>query len=203
METTGSDWVALLTHSDNEVKEAAISQLRTFLVRGLKSSMKKRGVDDSFCEDIAQDATLKVLQQIDKFEGRSKLTTWAMTIAIRLAINEFRKKQFQNVSLEGLSGEDAMRFEVPATETAPDSQMRRSAVMQQLKSLIGQLSDKQRIATEAILGGMPVDVIAEKIGSNRNAVYKLIHDARRSLKKGFEQAGYNWQDIHSALGTGT
>ena len=202
METIGRDWVAQLTHSDPEIKDAAAGDLQLFLVRGLKSSMKKRGVDDAFCEDIAQDATMKVLRQIDQFEGRSKLTTWAMTIAIRLAINEFRKKQFKNVSFEGLSGDDAMRFEVPATTAGPDSQMRRSAVMQQLKSLVSQLSEKQRMATEALLGGMPVDVIAEKVGSNRNAVYKLIHDARRSLKKGFEQAGYEWQDIHSALGTG-
>lgn len=202
MEKTGRDWVGELTHSDPTIKDGAAGDLQLFLVRGLKSSMKKRGVDDAFCEDIAQDATMKVLRTLDQFEGRSKLTTWAMTIAIRLAINEFRRKKFKDVSLEGLSGDDAMRFEVPASDSGPDSNLRRTAVMEQLKQLISQLSEKQRMATEALLGGMPVDVIAEKVGSNRNAVYKLIHDARRSLKKGFEQAGYDWQDIHSALGTG-
>ncbi|MGI9519559.1 MAG: RNA polymerase sigma factor [Pirellulaceae bacterium] len=202
MDTTERDWVTELTSDDQDVRQAAIGDLRTFLVRGLKSAFLKKGVDDAFCEDIAQDTTLRVLDQIDTFEGRSKLTTWAMTIGVRLAVNEFRRKRFQDVSLEGLSGDDALRIDVPAAQDAPESNMMRSAIMETLKSLIDNLSEKQRIAMQALLGGMPVDVIAEKTGSNRNAVYKLVHDARKSLKKGFDQAGYDWQDIHTALGMG-
>ncbi len=202
MDTTERDWVTELTSDDHDVRQGAIGDLRTFLVRGLRSAFLKKGVDEAFCEDIAQDATIRVLDQIDKFEGRSKLTTWAMTIAVRLAVNEFRRKRFQDVSLEGLSGEDTLRIDISSGHESPDANIMRTTILETLKSLIEDLSDKQRIATQALLEGMPVDVIAEKTGSNRNAVYKLVHDARKALKKGFDQAGYDWQDIHTAVGTG-
>ena len=202
MEQAKRDWVAQLTSTELSVRDSAAGDLQAFLVRGLKSAFLKKGVDEAFCEDIAQDATIRVLQQIDQFEGRSQLTTWAMTIAIRLAINEFRRKKFRDVSLEGMSGEDSLRIDISAPDHSPETGVARKALLKMLVRLIGELSDKQRLATEALLNGMPVEIIAEKTGSNRNAVYKLIHDARRSLKKGFEQAGYDWQDIHSALGMG-
>ncbi len=37
---------------------------------------------------------------------------------------------------------------------------------------------------------------------NRNAVYKLIHDARRKLKDGFERAGLTSQAIFDELSEG-
>ena len=51
----------------------------------------------------------------------------------------------------------------------------------------------------SLLNGMPVEVFAEKTGSNRNAVYKLIHDARVKLRQGFEQAGYKAEDVSSVF----
>ena len=42
---------------------------------------------------------------------------------------------------------------------------------------------------------MPQDEIARHLGSNRNAIYKLTHDARKNLKKGLEAAGYTAEDV--------
>jgi RNA polymerase sigma-70 factor (ECF subfamily) len=61
------------------------------------------------------------------------------------------------------------------------------------------LTNKQRDAMHSLLNGMPVEVFAEKTGSNRNAVYKLVHDARAKLHQGFEQAGYKAEDINSVF----
>ena len=191
MEQTHRDWVAELRHNDPEVRERASGELRETLLRGLRAAYAGKGVDESFCEDIAQDATLKVIDRMDQFEGRSKFTTWAMTIAIRLAVNEFRRKSFRNVSLDGMSGDNSLRIDVPAETEQPSSRLWRAQVMKKLQELIEGLSDKQRIATQALMGGMPVDIIAEKTGSNRNAVYKLVHDARLRLKQGFDNAGYD------------
>jgi RNA polymerase sigma-70 factor (ECF subfamily) len=46
---------------------------------------------------------------------------------------------------------------------------------------------------------MPVEVFAEKSGSNRNAVYKLVHDARVKLRSGFEDAGFLAEDVNSVF----
>ncbi len=199
MPSADRDWVAQLSSSNEKVQEGAVAALRDFLLRGLRAAYLGKGVDESFCEDIAQESTMRVLNKIDQFAGRSKFTTWAMTIAIRLAVSEFRRKHFQDVSLEQVASHDALRLEVPSDGPAPETDLERAAVLRKLQTLIGQLSEKQRVATQALLGGLPVDQIAERIGSNRNAVYKLIHDARRSLKRGFDEAGYDWQDIDAVL----
>lgn len=201
-EQTDRDWVAELTGDDVVVREEAVARLRKYLVRGLKSAYAGRGADDAFCEDIAQDAVLRILDRIDQFEGRSKFTTWAMAVAVRLAVSAFRRRHFRDVSLEGLAGDGAMRIELPDREASPETSGLKSELMRALENAISQLSEKQRLATRALLDGVPVDVIAEKTGNNRNAVYKLVHDARKSLRRGLEESGYQWPDVHRALAGG-
>ena len=40
-----------------------------------------------------------------------------------------------------------------------------------------------------MLKGVPIDVLAERLGCNRNALYKLLHDARRNLRAHLAEAG--------------
>jgi RNA polymerase sigma-70 factor (ECF subfamily) len=61
------------------------------------------------------------------------------------------------------------------------------------------LTERQRAVLLAELRGMPQDEIARQLGSNRNALYKLTHDARKRLKQGLEQAGFTAEDIRAAL----
>ena len=63
------------------------------------------------------------------------------------------------------------------------------------------LTEKQRTALLAEIKGMPQDEIARHLGSNRNAVYKLTHDARKKLRKGLESAGYTAEDVVSVTAT--
>ena len=62
-----------------------------------------------------------------------------------------------------------------------------------------ELTDKQRLATRAFLSDFATDEIAEQLKMNRNAVYKLIHDARQKLKDGFARAGLTSEEIFEAL----
>jgi len=41
-----------------------------------------------------------------------------------------------------------------------------------------------------VLEGVPIDVLAERLGSNRNALYKMLHDARRRLREHVAEAGF-------------
>jgi RNA polymerase sigma-70 factor (ECF subfamily) len=41
-----------------------------------------------------------------------------------------------------------------------------------------------------VLDGVPIDVLAERLGSNRNALYKMLHDARRRLREHVASAGF-------------
>ena len=201
MQKSERDWVNELQSDDELTRDSASEELRRYLLRGLIGSFRQRhGVDEAFCEDIAQDATIKVIEKLEQFRGESRFTTWAMTIAIRLAVNEFRRKSFRNVSLESIGAADgAAPFEIPDSEPMPEKNAYRQQVLAMLRDLVEGLSSKQRMAVQALLNGMPVEVFAEKTDSNRNAVYKLVHDARVKLRQGFERAGFEWEDIFSAL----
>lgn len=199
-ELTQDNWVERL-RAGGDVQAEALAQLRRVLVLGLKHSMAQRGGGESFCEDIAQETLIKVMEKLDQFEGRSKFTTWAMSIAVRLAISELRRRHFQNVSLEEVTGGEGLRVEIAVDPAAtPQKQAEQQSILDSLRQLIDEtLTEKQRLALKATLGGMPIEQIAEKMDTNRNALYKLVFDARQKLKAGLEAAGFSAADIATAF----
>lgn len=192
------NWIERLK-SPGDARDGAITELQSILVRGLTPTLRNRG-NKILPEDVAQEALIKILDKLDTFEGRSKFTTWAMTIAVRIAISEMRRKHFKDVSMDQLL-DSSMQFEPAASpEAVGDSKDEKNKILGKLAELIeSNLSHKQRDAMHALLNGMPVEVFAEKTGSNRNAVYKLVHDARVKLRQGFEQAGYRAEDFNSVF----
>ena len=46
---------------------------------------------------------------------------------------------------------------------------------------------------------MPLEEVANRMGTNRNALYKLLHDARQRLKKKLEEEGLSPQDVLAAF----
>jgi RNA polymerase sigma-70 factor (ECF subfamily) len=193
------DWLVRLK-SDGDIRDRALGELRDILVRGLTATCRNRYGNKVQPEDVVQEALIKILDKLDTFEGRSKFTTWAMTIAVRIAISDMRRKHFQDVSIHDLVG-DGMRFEPASKEVVSEgNDEAKSKLLLELSGLIeSRLTDKQRDAMHALLHGMPVEVFAEKTGSNRNAVYKLVHDARVKLRQGFEQAGYKAEDVNAVF----
>jgi RNA polymerase sigma-70 factor (ECF subfamily) len=192
------NWIERLK-SSGEVREGAITELRSILVRGLTATCRSRYGSKIQAEDVVQDALIKILDKLDTFEGRSKFTTWAMTIGVRIAISEMRRKHFNDVSMDHLLS-NSMQFEPVAEPTPADNEDEKSNMLAKMTELIEtDLTTKQRNAMHSLLNGMPVEVFAEKMGSNRNAVYKLVHDARVKLRQGFEQAGYKAEDFNSVF----
>ena len=197
------DWVERL-QGESSVRDPAIEELRAIILRGLSRSLNNRYGRGFQAEDIVQEALLKILDSLDKFEGRSRFTTWAMTIATRVGISELRKKATQSISLDSLSAEDSLKIDLEDDgNVSVEQKIDQRSMIQKLRELIAtHLSDKQQLAIRALLEGLPVDEIARRSGSNRNAVYKLIHDARLKLKEGFENAGIAADDVNTIFATG-
>ncbi len=198
MTTKQMIWVEKLGRPAGDDQRAeAIADLRTIVLRGLRGAFLKRGQNEAFCEDVCQDAMIKIMKNLDSFEGRSKFTTWAISIAIRAGISELRRRHHKDVSLDAITNNDDLQIELAvASEPNPGSGIDREVILKTLSDLIeNQLTDKQRTVVRALLGGMPVEEIASRTKSNRNAVYKLFHDAKLRLKKGFEAKDFSMADI--------
>ena len=194
------DWVDRL-RSAGEIRDAAIEELRRILVRGLRRSLTARGGGEAFAEDVAQEALLRILDSLDSFAGRSRFTTWAMTIAVRIGISELRRKRFQDVSLQQITGGENLNIDLTVDAAgSAEQQEERRFLLETLKRLVEQtLTEKQRTVVQADLGGMPIEEIARRLGTNRNAVYKMFHDACQKLRQGLEAAGVSAADVQAAL----
>lgn len=209
VEVLGSpEWLAALKDSGPE-RELRIEELRRFLLVALRAGLAgNAAAGDAFIEDVAQDATLRILERIDSFQGRSRFTTWATTIAIRLAFTELRRARWRDVSLDqslasGLDGATLLQSDSPETATRSDNpghQAHRRGVMEVLQRvMLTDLTDRQRIALEAELEGMNRVPLAEKLGTNPNALYKLVHDARKRLRAALEREGITLDDVREIV----
>lgn len=205
-ERTNAEWLADLRSARND---EAIRDLREILIRGLNYSLstRTRGDIEVLVEDFVQDALIKILSNLDTFRGESKLTTWAQKIAIRVAYTELRRKRWQDIALEDLLPEDSGPDFTPAiltdTQSSPEEKTAQKLILETIMRVIqDNLTDRQRDAMMAIMaGGMPLDIVAENMGTNRNALYKLIHDARKRLKRELLTEGLTTEDIFTAFDT--
>jgi RNA polymerase sigma-70 factor (ECF subfamily) len=185
-------------------RESALADLRTALLRGLRGALAGRaGVDDASLEDATQEALLKVLDRLDTFAGRGQFVSWAMAVAVRVALTALRRRHRRDVSLDRSGRQDGGRvFDVPDPSPGPERASLRAEVLAALRRIFDErLTDKQRQALTADLLGVSQEEIARQLGSNRNAVYKLLHDARRKLKAGLEDAGFDAASLLTAWGT--
>jgi RNA polymerase sigma factor (sigma-70 family) len=195
------EWARDLASRDASQREDAVNDVRDMLLRGLSKSLSKSGrVDDAFLDDIVQEASMKVLTKLDAFEGRSAFRTWAVTIAVRTAVSKMRTRDWQNVSLDSVTADAVFEPQVAIdTSITSDQTDSRRTVLSKLKELIDtELTEKQWTAITAELAGMPLPQIADKMGSNTNSIYKLLHDARKKLRRGLEASGVTIEDVHEA-----
>jgi len=195
------EWITHLSGSGPD-QEAAVSDLRDTLLRGLRRAFASRAfADDSLLEDAVQDSLLRILARLQQFEGRSRFLTWATSIAIRVAMTELRRRRWKDVSLDSLIADSDFTPDTTINEEyGPDAQLAQKAILDKMHAVIqNELTDRQRTALLAELKGMPQDEIARQLGSNRNAVYKLTHDARKRLLLALRVAGFQADDIHAAF----
>ena len=197
MDRDNETWLTHLRDTGPD-QQVALSDLRAALLRGLRRALSQRvGADDGFLEDVAQDALVRILERLPKFEGRSQFTTWAMAVAIRVAMSALRRRRWKDVSLdEVVADADLAPAGVVDDAPGPLARSEREAILATMHEVIRDgLTAKQREALLAELQGMPQDEIARQLGTNRNALYKLTHDARKRLKQGLEAAGFTAEDI--------
>lgn len=197
-ERTNQEWIADLQGAQADM---AIADLRMLLLRGMRYSMASYRVTENDLEDFAQEAVLKVLDNLNTFRGEARFTTWAQKIAARVALNDLRRRRWRDVSLQDLLAEHESSDFTPdmLTDQGPDpGQLAlQRMMMERIQRMIAEeLTDKQRQAMMAVMqGGMPLQEVAVRMGTNRNALYKLLHDARQRLQKRMQREGLSPDEI--------
>ena len=173
-------------------------QLRGYVWRGLRRAIG--GVDDADIEDFTQEAMVRIIRSRDTFKGDSRFSTWAMAIAMRVAFSALRRRRSRAATLDFDSelAESAVAGAVDRDD--PGTEAQRAALLRTLERAIGEkLTDRQRTVILGELEGIATEVLAERLNVNRNALYKMHHDARKKLKRIIEASGYGEGDVRELL----
>lgn len=195
---TDAEWCSQLSSA---APDSALADLRGLLLRGLSFALASYRVTESDLEDFVQDGLIKILQELSSYRGDARFTTWAQKVCVRLALTELRRRRWRDVSLDDLVANTEMADITPAVLADSSADPSQVAPVQMMVAAVQriiaeELTERQRTAMMAVMqGGMPLQEVAERMGANRNALYKLIHDGRQRLQKRMLREGLTPQEL--------
>jgi len=208
---TNEQWISELS-ANGEAREVALEDLHGIILRGLPFALSRwlsptNPQFQSLTEEVAQETLLRVLDQLHTFEGRSQFTTWVHKIAIRIALTELRRKRWQDTSLDEMVDNEEMPVSPRILEDSratPEQIAERDDMLARVRRVIDEeLTERQRRAVIMLgLQGMPMEEAAKRLKTNRNALYKLLHDARLRLKQRLQTEGLEAQEVLAAFEEG-
>ena len=209
---TNEQWLSDLS-SEGAQKETAIEDLRVIIARGLPFALSRwlspsSPQFENLVEEVTQETLLRVLDQMHTFEGRSQFTTWVHKIAIRIALTELRRKRWQDSSLDEIVDDEEKPVSpsiLEDTAASPEEIAERNDMLERVRRVIDEeLTDRQRRALIMLgMQGMPMEETARRLNTNRNALYKLLHDARLRLKQRLKTEGLDAQEVLAAFEAGS
>jgi RNA polymerase sigma-70 factor, ECF subfamily len=179
-------------------RDQTVAKLRDVLLRVAYNELGRRrgqlgsinGPEfDDLAQQAANDALMNILARLDQFRGESRFTTWAY----KFAVFEVSGKVARHAWRRCPPGADAFVWDQLPDSLAPRpaDRLERQEQLGALAAAIGELSDRQREVFVAIaLNDVPIDILAIKLGSTRNAIYKNLFDARRNLRARMAAAGH-------------
>jgi RNA polymerase sigma-70 factor, ECF subfamily len=196
LDPESAEWVRSLTGSPAE-RESGAARLHEVLLRIARSEARRRrdlrvsGAElDDLAHQAAADALMAITNKVGQFRGESRFTTWAYKFVI-FEVSTKIGRHFWRHPTVALGAEDwdglADRFGLdPALE--PECRELLDALH---RAVDEDLTDHQRQVFVAIfVHGVPLDALVAKLGSNRNAVYKTVFDARRKLRSALVANGH-------------
>jgi RNA polymerase sigma-70 factor (ECF subfamily) len=135
---------------------------------------------DDLAVQAADDALMALMRKLPTYRGDSRFTTWAAKFAILEAASKARIRAWQSAEV-ALDPDGWQRF---AARADSEASVEQAQLLHEIADAIRtRLTPHQReILVAVTLDGVPVDVLADRLRSNRGAIYKTLHDARRALR---------------------
>ena len=189
------DWVTALA-TPGAAQHDAMRRLHALMVRAaahqvwrMRASLPdpSRDAVNDLANQAADEAMTALLGKLHTFQGRSRFTTWAFKFAILQAATEVRRLQWQHRELE-LRDLDVAAPVHDGPEHAAEAQDLGTALARAMRSVL--TPHQRRVAVALLVDGVPIDVLAERLGSTRGALYKTVHDVRVRLRAELVATGH-------------
>jgi RNA polymerase sigma-70 factor (ECF subfamily) len=156
--------------------------------RGQLGSIRGPEFDD-LAQQAASDALMNILARLEDFRGLSRFTTWAY----KFVVFEVSSKVARHAWRRHPPNRHDLAFERLPDSLAPrpGDRLEQREQLKALSAAIDELTERQREVFVAIaLNDVPIDVLAIELGTNRNAIYKNLFDARRRVRASMAAAGH-------------
>ena len=180
-------------------RDEAVADLYALLLRAARFELGRRRAAlahvrgeelDDLATQAADDALLAVLAKLDQFRGASRFTTWAYKFVI-LEVSAKLGRHFWHSPAVAFSAEDWDRLPDRIGMPPDEHAQHRDLVAAVRRTVEEELTERQRqVFVAIVVNGIPLDALAAQLGSNRNAIYKTMFDARRKLRAALAAKGY-------------
>src|SRR6266567_6525698 len=199
LDPESAEWLRALGDAGPQ-REAALTRLHELLVRIARGEVARRGprlrisgpeLDDLACQ-AAADALLAITGKLGQFRGESRFTTWAYKFVIFEVSAKFGRHFWRHPSVP-LDAEHWDRLpDRFGFEPEPERESEWRDLLTALRRAVdAELTPRQReVFVALVLNGVPLDALVVRLGSNRNAIYKMLLDARRKLRAALDANGY-------------
>ncbi|MHC4663672.1 MAG: RNA polymerase sigma factor [Planctomycetota bacterium] len=145
--------------------------------------------DRTLAEDLAQEVFIRIYKARNTYEPTAKFSTWVYAITSNLCLNELRKQKtagrilsLQDVSADG--DHERINGIANGKAAAPEEDLERDELAEQVRTVIDELPDQQRMAV--ILRryeDLPYQEIAKAMDLSLSAVKSLLSRARENIRK--------------------
>jgi len=197
VDAVSAGWITALTGTGS-VREAGLVRLHGLLVRVAVRELRRRDASsgiagpelDDLAHQAAADAMVAIMARLDQFRGESRFTTWAYKF-VMFEVSAKIGRHFWRAPPIAFDTEDWDRLPDRFGFDPAQASERRDFVRAVRQAVDEDLTEHQRqIFVTLVLDGVPLDALAEKLGSSRNAIYKTMFDARRKLRASLVANGY-------------
>ena len=197
LDTESASWLRDL-QDEGGVRDEAIARLHAMLVRVARGEAVRRRTTlparaaeevDDLCVQAANDALMAILSKLDTYRGAARFTTWACKFVILEASTRLRRHAWRErkVELDDTIWDRLSDQAPPVLKRLEDDQL----IGALHRAVDDHLTERQRLIFQSVtMEDVPIDVLAERLGSTRGAIYKTLHDARAKLRRALTDAGY-------------
>jgi RNA polymerase sigma-70 factor, ECF subfamily len=191
-------WLQRLASGDAAERAAAERELHGRLARIALTEVRRRSATtpvtgpelDDVAHQAAGDAMLAILAKLADFRGESRFLTWAYRFVILEVSSKLGRHYWRNPPAV-LDAEQWERLP-DRFGIAPEQHATAAALLAELRRVVDEelTAHQRRIFVAIVVDGIPLDALSARLGLPRNAIYKVIFDARRKIRSDLVAKGY-------------
>jgi len=190
-------WLAALT-STGPPREQALARLHEMLVRVARGEARRRAGQlritgpelDDLAHQAAADAMMAIIGKLAQFRGDSRFTTWAYKF-VMFEISAKVGRHYWRYPDVSMDAGDWDRLPDRLGGGPADEAQGRDLLAALRTAVSERLTERQRrVFVAIVLNGVPLDALVAELGTSRGAIYKVLFDARRTLRAELAANGY-------------